>query len=164
MAAQFIRKLTDKTPLWLIRWMGNLWPPYLGAGIRIVHASADFRHIKVTLKNRWYNKNYVGTQFGGSIYSMTDPFYMLMILNNLGKDYIVWDKAAKIEFHRPGTSALFAEFRLSEELIKEILAQTSQGEKHIFDLPVKILNSEGLLVATVEKTLYVRKKKTVRTG
>ncbi len=86
--------------------MGNIWPPYFGAGIRIEHVNEDFRYVRVALKRSWYNSNYVGTQFGGSMYSMTDPFFMLILINNLGKDYIVWDKAARIEFIKPGKKSL----------------------------------------------------------
>jgi Domain of unknown function (DUF4442) len=77
MAAHLLRKLANNAPVWLIRILSNLWLPYLGSGIRIIEISKDFRYVKVCLKRSWYNMNYVGTQFGGSIYAMTDPFYML---------------------------------------------------------------------------------------
>ena len=80
----------------------NIYPPYLGAGIRVVQISGDFREVIVAMKLRWYNRNYVGTHFGGSLSAMTDPFFMLMLLNILGNDYIVWDQAARIQFLRPG--------------------------------------------------------------
>ena len=79
----------------LLRWAMNLYPPYLGAGVRVRQISADFRQVQVKMGLGWYNRNYVGTQFGGSLYSMTDPFFMLMIMENLGRDFIVWDKAAR---------------------------------------------------------------------
>ena len=101
----------------LLRWIMTLYPPYLGAGIRVQHMSADFRHVKVRMGLGWYNRNYVGTQFGGSLYSMTDPFFMLMIMENLGRDYIVWDKAASIDFISPGKGPVHAEFRVDDELL-----------------------------------------------
>lgn len=76
----------------------NFWPPFIGTGIRVKSISKDFTDITVELKLRFWNKNYVGTQFGGSIYAMTDPFYMLILMENLGREYIVWDKAANIRF------------------------------------------------------------------
>lgn len=158
MAAHLLRKLSDRAPMWLMRFLGNLWFPFLGAGIRIVEGTEDFRYIKVCLKRSWYNTNYVGTQFGGSIYAMTDPFYMLMLLNNLGRDFIVWDKAAHIEFIKPGKFKLFAEFRLSEQQIQKIRSEAIAQGKLIFDLPVDIHDSEGTLIARVQKTLYVRRK------
>ncbi|MCX4198124.1 DUF4442 domain-containing protein [Methylobacterium organophilum] len=77
-----------------LRWAMNFYPPYIGAGVRVRHISADMRLVQVKMVLRWYNRNYVGTQFGGSLYSMVDPFFVLMLMENLGRDYIVWDKAA----------------------------------------------------------------------
>jgi len=94
----------------LLRWAMNFYPPYLGAGVRIQHIAGDFREVRVKMGLGWYNRNYVGTQFGGSLYSMTDPFFMLMVMENLGSDYIVWDKAASIDFIAPGKGPVYADF------------------------------------------------------
>ena len=158
MSATVIRKLSNKVPSRVVRWLGNIWLPFLGAGIKVVSNSKDYRYIKVCLLRRWYNSNYVGTQFGGSIYAMTDPFYMLMLINNLGSDYIVWDKGAKIEFIKPGRSSLFAEFKIDQSLVEEIKLKVKESEKYIFDLPVEIYDDNKVLVAKVDKTLYVRRK------
>src|SRR6185312_12769568 len=116
MSANLIRKLAgEKAPVWAIKLLGNIWAPYLGAGIEIKEMSNDMRRITVRLKKRWYNANYVGTQFGGSIYAMTDPFFMLILIENLGRDYIVWDKAANIRFRKPGKTDLYAKFEVTEE-------------------------------------------------
>lgn len=93
----------------------NVWPPFVGAGIRVTRLDADWRAIDVEMKMRFWNSNYVGTHYGGSLYSMTDPFYMLMLIENLGRDYIVWDKAATIRFRKPGTGKMRAEFRLTSQ-------------------------------------------------
>ena len=102
--------------------------------------------------------NYVGTQFGGSIYAMTDPFYMLQLINNLGPDYIVWDKAAKVDFKKPGKSKLYAEFIIDQNLIDTVITKTSNNEKYVFDLPVQVKDESGTVIAEIIKTLYVRKK------
>ena len=162
MIANVLRKISAKTPVGLLRFFGNIWLPYLGAGIKILEASGDFRYCKVGLKRTWYNANYVGTQFGGSMYSMTDPFFMLMLINNLGKDYIVWDKAAKIDFIKPGKTMLIAEFKIDQSLIDLIKEKTKNSEKYIFDLPIEIFDTDKNLIAKVEKTLYVRLKKDQR--
>ena len=81
----------------LLRFGLNLYPPYIGAGIRVQYITPDCRHARVKMALRWYNRNFVGTQFGGSLYSMVDPFYMLLLMPLLGDDYIVWDKAGEIE-------------------------------------------------------------------
>ena len=136
-----------------------LYPPFLGAGIRIKKVAPDYRYVRVEMPLTWYNRNYVGTQFGGSIYAMCDPIYMMMLIQTLGRDYIVWDKAANIEFLKPGRMRLRAEFRWTQDEIDQVKERTKGGEKYVFDKEVLIHDIEGLLVARVIKTLYVRKKR-----
>lgn len=146
----------------LLRWLMNFYPPYLGAGIRVWHISDDFRQAQVRMGLRWYNRNYVGTQFGGSLYSMTDPFFMLMLLQNLGDDYVVWDKAANIEFVSPGKGRVYADFTITEQLLDEIRQHTAGGDKYLPRLHVEVRDEQGTLVARVQKTLYVRLKPRMR--
>lgn len=145
-----------------LRWAMNFYPPYLGAGIRIQSLAADMRQIRVRMGLGWYNRNYVGTQFGGSLYSMTDPFFMLMIMENLGRDYIVWDKAANIEFVSPGKGPVFADFHIDEHLLEDIRQHTAAGDKYLPKLHVEVRDGAGTLVARVQKTLYVRRKPQAR--
>jgi acyl-coenzyme A thioesterase PaaI-like protein len=158
MAAHLFRKYSEKIPFRLMRHFVNLWPPFLGAGIRVIEAKKDFTYMRVELKRSWYNMNYVGTQFGGSIYAMVDPFFMLMLMNLLGKDYIVWDKAAHVKFIKPGRTRLFAEFRINPETVESVKNLTENGGKYIFDLPVDVYADNGEKVAHIVKTLYVKKK------
>jgi len=137
----------------------NFYPPFLGAGVRVSYLSADYRDITVTLTQRWYNTNYVGSLFGGAMYLMSDPFYMLILLRNLGEQYIVWDKAASIDFKKPGHGTLTAIFKFSDEELQAIRNQADQNEKYVFDKPVDLIDQQGVVVATVVKTLYVRRKK-----
>ncbi len=146
----------------LLRWAMNFYPPYLGAGVRIQHIAGDFREVRVKMGLGWYNRNYVGTQFGGSLYSMTDPFFMLMVMENLGSDYIVWDKAASIDFIAPGKGPVYADFRIEEALLDEIRQRTAGGDKYLPQLHVDVHDGDGTLVARVHKTLYVRLKPRVR--
>ena len=146
----------------LLRWLMNFYPPYLGAGIRVRHISDDFRQAQVRMGLRWYNRNYVGTQFGGSLYSMTDPFFMLMLLQNLGDDYVVCDKAANIEFVSPGKGRVYADFTITEQLLDEIRQHTAGGDKYLPRLHVEVRDEQGTLVARVQKTLYVRLKPRMR--
>ena len=136
----------------------NFYPPYLGAGVNIAAMTDDMRYIRVEMPLRFYNRNYVGTHFGGSLYSMCDPFYMLMLIENLGPDYIVWDRAASIEFEKPGKGTVSAEFELTQKRIDEIRRACQSGDKTepVFD--VDIVDDAGDVVATVEKVLYVRPK------
>lgn len=138
----------------MIRFYG----PYLGSAIRPSFISADYRHIKVEMDLTFYNKNYMGTQFGGSLYAMVDPWYMLMLYKNLGDGYIVWDKAATINFRKPGTGKVFAEFTLSQEVIEAVKAEVAVKVKMDQHFHVEIKDASGKLIAEVDKVVYVRKK------
>lgn len=141
------------------RFRLNLYPPFLGAGVRIQRISEDFREVDVAMGLNWFNRNYVGTQFGGSLYTMTDPFYMLMLMQCLGRDYIVWDQAASIEFVSPGKGRVWARFRLAEEEVQRLRAEAESGAPLRPVYQVEVRDEEDNLVARVQKTLYVRKKK-----
>jgi acyl-coenzyme A thioesterase PaaI-like protein len=136
----------------------NVYPPYLGAAVRVTHISEDFRNVEVEMPLRFYNRNYFGTHFGGSLYSMCDPFYVLMLANILGPDYIVWDKAASIRFKKPGKGVMKATFQLTEEKIAEIRAAAEVQPKVEPQFQVLVRDAEGDVVAEVDKLLYVRKK------
>jgi acyl-coenzyme A thioesterase PaaI-like protein len=134
------------------------WPPFLGAGIRVRSLSEDFRDAVVELRLGRFNRNYVGTHFGGSLYAMTDPFFMVMLLHNLGEDYLVWDKSGSIEYVAPGRGTVSAHFHLSERRIAEIRAEAAGGGKIFPEFEVNVKDEEGAIVARVRKTLYVRLK------
>jgi len=136
----------------------NIWPPFLGAGIRITRLASDWKEIDVEMKLRWWNSNYVGTHYGGSLYSMADPFFMVMLIENLGKDYIVWDKAANIRFKKPGRGKVTASFRLTEEQIGVIRHALDSQPKIERVFTVEVKNESGDVVAEVEKLLHIRKK------
>jgi hypothetical protein len=135
----------------------NIWPPIAGAGIR-VRWSADRKSVDVEMKLRFWNRNYVGTHYGGSLYSMTDPFYMLMLMNNLGPGYIVWDKAAAIRFRKPGKGKVRAEFRLTDTQLEDIREQMTALPKYEPVFKVEVKDEAGEVVAEVEKVLHIRKK------
>jgi acyl-coenzyme A thioesterase PaaI-like protein len=141
-----------------IKWLLRLYPPYLGAGIKVDAISDDWMSTKVSMKLRWYNRNYVKTHFGGSLFAMTDPHYMLMLSNILGRNYVVWDKEARIDFIKPGTSKVSVNFKLTDEIINEIKHKTQKGDKFLPTFELDILNEAGETVAKVYKTLYIRKK------
>ena len=134
----------------------NLWPPFAGAGIRVTRVSADFREVDVALKLGMLNRNYFGTQFGGAMYAMTDPFFALMMLRNLGAGYVVWDKAGSIRYVRPGRGAVYARFRLSAAAVARARRATAGGERHEPTFRVRVVDADGATVAEVTKTLYVR--------
>jgi hypothetical protein len=136
----------------------SLWPPFFGAGIRVKNISDNMRSIYVEMKLHFWNQNYVGTQYGGSLFSMTDPFLMLMLLENLGSEFIVWDKVATIRFKKPCKGTVHVHFKLTPERIEEIREQALNNTKVEPVFTVLIQNSHGETVAEVEKTLYVKRK------
>lgn len=137
----------------------NAWPPFLASGIRIEEITPDWRYVRVALHNRPLSRNYVGTLFGGSLFSMTDPFWMIMVLRGLGSDYVVWDKAAEIEFVSPGRSSVIAEFRLTDEHLAELREAAADGAKVLRWFETDVLAKDGTVVARVRKQLYVRRKR-----
>ena len=146
-------RLSAKT----LRFTMNLWPPFVGAGIHVLEIAPDFRSVTVRLRHGLLNRNYFGTHYGGSLFSMTDPFHALMLLHNLERGYVVWDKAAIIEFKTPGRSDVFAHFRLTDAQIEEVRTRTANGDKYEPTWHVDVTDAAGNLVATVAKTLYIRR-------
>ncbi|KUJ68162.1 tetrameric acyl-CoA thioesterase [Streptomyces albus subsp. albus] len=136
----------------------NLWPPYLFAGVRVLHLADDWSSARVRLRLHRFNRNYVGTQFGGSLFAMSDPFWMLLAMQRLGRDYIVWDKAGEIDFVSPGRGDVFAEFTLDEDRLDEIRAATADGGKALPWFENDVVAADGTVVARVRKQLYVRRK------
>ncbi|MFJ3787049.1 DUF4442 domain-containing protein [Kitasatospora sp. NPDC090091] len=137
----------------------NLWPPFLFAGIKVLGVSDDYRRAKVRLRLGRLNRNWVGTHFGGSIFAMTDPFWMLLVMQNLGRDYVVWDAAAEISFVSPGRGDIFAEFVLTDDRLAEIRELTQEGKKALVWFDTEVLAADGSVVARVRKQLYVREKR-----
>jgi hypothetical protein len=138
----------------------NWWPPFLAAGIH-VRWGGDHRSADVTMRLHFWNRNYVGTHYGGSLYSMTDPFYMLMLMENLGRDYIVWDKAASIRFRKPGKGTVRAEFRLTEQQLDDIRNRLVSQDKYEPVFLVEVRDEAGNSIAEVEKVVHIRRKASV---
>ncbi|OIV36166.1 tetrameric acyl-CoA thioesterase [Mangrovactinospora gilvigrisea] len=147
-----------RIPARAMRLALNVYPPFLGAGVRVVGLSEDYRHARVRLRLGRFNRNHAGTQFGGSLYSMTDPFWGLMVLHNLGTDHIVWDKAAEIEYVAPGRGPVYADFRLTEDRLAEIRSRTADGEKALVWFDTEVVAADGTVVARVRKQVYARRK------
>lgn len=137
----------------------NWYPPYLAAGIRVKSHSDDFTRFTVQMKQAWYNRNLFGTHFGGSMYSMSDPFFVFILVINLGKEYIVWDKAASIKFLKPGTGTITVDFFISPQKIIEIRHEVAEKGKNTYHFQAEIKNQQQEVVAVVDKEVYVRKKK-----
>ena len=143
----------------LLKLRLNLYPPYMGTGIVIRHIASDFREITVQMKLRWYNRNWFGNHFGGSLYAMIDPFYTLMLIHILGGAYHVTDKAGAIEYIKPGRGSVTARFLVDDETVADIRANTENGGSYLPELAVEITDERQEVVARAVKTIYVRKKR-----
>ena len=148
----------------VFRRLVNLWPPLLFAGIRAKVIRADYRYVEVVMKLRWYNRNYVGVHFGGSLFAMTDPWFMLMLMHNLGREYYVWDKQGAIDYIAPGRGIVTAHFQIDDDILDEIKARTANGEKYLPEFHIEIRDEQQQVVARVHCVLYVRKKPAARSA
>tara|TARA_R110001592_G_scaffold9723_4_gene51501 strand:+ start:63665 stop:64153 length:489 start_codon:yes stop_codon:yes gene_type:complete len=142
----------------IVKIVLNLIPAFRRSGGRICFISSDWLEVQTRLKLSWRTRNWVGTTFGGSIYSSTDPVYMTQFIQILGKDYVVWDKAASVNFKKPIRKTVYARFLLTQEFIDEVKAEVAQNGKHVFDLPVHYQDKDGTVYAEISKTLYVASK------
>ncbi len=142
----------------LMRWRFNFFPAYRGTGARITYIADDWREVRIKLPLNWRTRNYVGTIYGGSMYAAVDPMYMVMLIRVLGPDYVVWDKSATIQFKRPSRSTLYASFTLDEEEIESIKAELARNPALDRVYHVDLTDHDGLVYASVEKTIYIRRK------
>lgn len=140
----------------------SVWPPYLAAGIRVEHIAPDFSQARVRLNRRPWNTNYVGTAFGGSLFSMSDPFWMFLLMRRLGPDFVVWDVAGEIDFVAPGRTAVHAEFVVTQEQVDEIRDAAAGGDKVLRWFSTDLTDDAGEVVARVRKQIYVRRKRDAR--
>ena len=136
----------------------NIFPTYWGTGARAIFLSTDFKEVQIKLPLSWRTRNYVGTTFGGSMYSATDPIYMIQLIRLLGKSYVVWDKSASIRFLRPGNKTLYARFLIADELLAQIKLDISEKQEIDLTLDVDFIDLSGKVYAQVSKVLYIANK------
>jgi acyl-coenzyme A thioesterase PaaI-like protein len=142
----------------VLRWRFNLFPAYRGTGGRVKYIADDLSEVRVELPLSWRTRNYVGTIFGGSLYGATDPFYMIMLMHRLGRDYVVWDKAASIRFRKPGRSKLFATFNIDDDEVRAVKELAASGDPVDRVYTIDLVDKEGAVHAAIEKTIYIRKR------
>ena len=137
----------------------NLYPPYLGMGVRVRDWRDDFTRFEVELRARWYNRNLFGTHFGGSLYAMADPFFVFIVTMNLGRDYIVWDKSASIDFLKPAKGTILGVFEIKRDRLNEIRADVDRLGKNTYWFEAELTDENDVVVARVRKEVYVRAKR-----
>ncbi len=150
--------MSESWPTRLRRWGFNFFPAYRGTGARITYIAADWREIKLKLPLNWRTRNYVGTIYGGSMYGAVDPIYMIMLIKLLGPGYIVWDKAASIRFRKPGKRTLYARCIIDQAETDAIRAALAEQPSIDRVYTVDLVDQEGVVHASVEKTIYIRRK------
>lgn len=141
----------------IMRWKFNLSPVYRRTGARITYIADDLREVHIKLPLNWKTRNYVGTIFGGSMYAAVDPLYMVMLINLLGPQYIVWDKAAKIQFKQPGRSTLHAKIKITKAELDYICQSLNKQNKLERNYQIELIDDNGNICAIVGKTIYFKK-------
>lgn len=147
----------------VMRHLLNFWPPFWFNGIKVEQLADDYRYARVSLNDRPWRRNINSSQFGGAMFAMTDPMYPLLLMGALGKEYMVWDKKADIDYIKPGHGTLTAEFWLGDAVVDEIKAATAEGDKFFPQFLVNIKNNKNEIVCEVNRTVYIRKKPKHRT-
>jgi hypothetical protein len=150
----FVRRLSARQ----LKLFLNLYPPFLGAGVRVTYGAEDFSRWDVEMSLRPYNRNYFGTHFGGSLYSMCDPFFLLIVTKMLGDGFIVWDKEGVIRFKKPGRGRVRARFEVSRERIEELRAEVLKKRRSEPLFVAEVRDDSDAVIAEVEKRIYVRRK------
>ena len=140
----------------------NLYPCYRGTGSKILYISNDWQEVRLKLPLAIRTRNYRGSIFGGSMYGAVDPIYMIMLIKNLGPGFNIWDKAAKIRFRKPGNKTLYANFRIDDNEINEIIRMLETEGSIDREYAVNLIDKSGTVYATVEKTIYVARRKDVQ--
>lgn len=152
-----MKALTAK-PAIVRRYM-NCWPPFAFSGIHITDLGEDFMSAEVRLRLHWWNRNVAGVHFGGSLFAMTDPFWMMLLLRQLGGDHVVWDRAAEIDFIKPGRGDVTARFVLAPADVERLRKLAADGGKVLEWFSVDVVGADGEVVARVKKQVYVRRKR-----
>jgi acyl-coenzyme A thioesterase PaaI-like protein len=153
--------LSRVPPAWRARMMRmgfNLHPAFRGTGGRVEHVAPDLSHIRVRLPLSWRTRNVVGSIYGGSLFAVTDGLHPLMIMAALGKEVIVWDKAASIRYRKPGTSTLYADFTLPPDEVVAIRAALQQHPELDRTYTVELKDERGIVHTVVERTVYIAVK------
>lgn len=144
--------------MWRFRQLMNWYPMYFGTGGKILFWSGDSREVHLRLRRNVWTYNYVGTIFGGSMFAAADPFYMLMLLRILGKQYVVWDKTGSIRFRKPGRQTLYARFEITDEqldTIRQAVAENGQTEQ---TFTLDWVDADGVVHAQIERLCYIADK------
>ncbi|MCT4630725.1 DUF4442 domain-containing protein [Winogradskyella sp.] len=136
----------------------NWSPMYRRTTAKLIEVSDDLHFVKIRMKLNWKNKNYAGTIFGGSMLAATDPIYMIQLIQILGNDYVVWDKAVEARYKKPAKTTIYGEFHFSKEEIDTIKQQVATNNEIDILKTMNLVDTEQNIIATFNKTLYIADK------
>jgi uncharacterized protein DUF4442 len=154
----WLAKLAPKWRARMIRLIFNLHPAYRGTGGRVVHVAPDLSHIRVSLPLTWRTRNLLGSLYGGSLFAVTDGVHPILLMAALGKNFVVWDKAASIRYRRPGCSTLYADFIIDRAEVSAIRAALAEYPELDRTCQVELKDRHGVVHTVVERTVYVAEK------
>ncbi|MCC6138850.1 MAG: DUF4442 domain-containing protein [Bdellovibrionaceae bacterium] len=147
-----------KIYIWFFRLCLNLWPCIWSMGGKVIELTPDYKKLTVRLKLNWRTRNVVGTLFGGSMYGSTDPMFMLMLMNILGKRYVVWDKGCTIRFKKPAVKPIFARFEITEEMLNDVVTTVAAKGEYTFTWMVQYKDADNIVYSEFDKVMYVATK------
>lgn len=136
----------------------NISPMYRRTTGRVTFVSSDLLEIDIKIPLSIKNRNYVGSIFGGSLFAATDPIYMIQLINILGNNYVVWDKASTIKYKNPAYSDAYAIFRFTKEEIEVIKSEVKLKKEIEIKKELNITNTSGIIITELTKTIYIADK------
>ena len=125
---------------------------------KLIDVSDDLHKVVITLRLNWKNKNYVGSIFGGSMLAATDPIYLIQLIQILGDNYVVWDKAVTARYKRPAKSRIYGTFLFSKKEIKDIKNKIAESHEIDITKTMNLIDEKQQIIATFSKTLYIADK------
>ncbi|AEH00953.1 DUF4442 domain-containing protein [Lacinutrix sp. 5H-3-7-4] len=155
-ATNFLKRFFKTSTIY--KYGFNWSPMYKRSTAKLIQVSDNLQYVKIKLKPSWKNRNYAGSIFGGSMLSATDPIYMIQLIQILGDDFVVWDKAASIKYKRPAKETIYAEFVFLDEEIKNIKNEISLKNEVNITKKLTLKNAENIVFAEIEKTIYATTK------
>ena len=155
-ATEFLKRFFKTSTIY--KYGFNWSPMYRRTTAKLIEVSDDLHYVKIRLKLNWKNRNYAGSLFGGSMLAATDPIYMIQLIQILGDDYVVWDKAVEARYKKPGKTTIYGEFTFNKEEIEAIKESVASQNETDITKTMQLVDSEQNIIATFNKTLYIANK------
>ena len=149
--------MTESLKTRLKRIAFNFFPAVWASGGKYTYVSEDMRELHLKLPLNLRSRNYIGTIFGGSMFSATDPMFFMMLIKNL-PGYIIWDKASSIRYKKPGRDVLYTKTKITQEDIDSIVEELKSKDKLDRVFTLDLIDTAGDGCATIKKNIHIRHK------